>query len=65
MVRVYDLPMDEFAAAQQPRCEDCGTVMADIVGGYECSACGSIELIPTDAELRYPPVFRGRSIHGG
>lgn len=33
-------PLDLIEAAQ-PRCEDCGTVMRDIEGGYTCGSCGA------------------------
>ena len=51
--------MDAFRYSQQPRCADCGTTMHDIVGGYECPACGNIELLPLDAAGQDPPTFRG------
>ncbi|MDT3329447.1 hypothetical protein Q9S78_02080 [Microbacterium sp. KSW-18] len=35
---------DGFDDAQQPRCEHCGTVMRDSVGGYSCSHCDLIVL---------------------
>jgi tRNA(Ile2) C34 agmatinyltransferase TiaS len=33
-------------AAEQPRCEACGTVMYAIGGGYRCRGCGYSVDIP-------------------
>lgn len=32
---------DPFEDGAQPRCEQCGTVMRDVDGGYECAWDGT------------------------
>jgi tRNA(Ile2) C34 agmatinyltransferase TiaS len=53
---------DGLTVVQQPRCPDCGTVMDDIAGGYECPGCGQIELTPAEWTVR--PSFEGGSLPG-
>lgn len=54
-----DVPLD---GAQQPACPECGIVMRDIPGAWQCPHCGHLQL-HDDIEL--PPEFDGPSIHGG
>lgn len=30
---------DEIDAAANPSCPECGTVLVDVAGGYECRGC--------------------------
>lgn len=30
---------DDIDAAAVPRCPECGTVLVDVTGGYECRSC--------------------------
>ncbi len=42
---VYTVRADDgFDDGQQPRCDHCGTVMREVVGGYECIECDLIVL---------------------
>lgn len=34
--------MDELDDIAQPRCPECGTVLRDIVAGFECATCGLV-----------------------
>jgi ribosomal protein S27AE len=36
--------MDDLAGLEQPKCPQCGTVLADVKGGYECKTCGLLYL---------------------
>lgn len=47
----------------QPRCEECGVLMRDIAGGWQCPACGH-QLLPT-TQIPVAPRFKGPAIHGG
>lgn len=35
---------DMLDGLEQPRCQKCGTVLTDVVGGYECKTCGLLYL---------------------
>jgi tRNA(Ile2) C34 agmatinyltransferase TiaS len=35
---------DLFDDAAQPKCPECGTVLSDVDGGYECKTCGLLYL---------------------
>ena len=62
---------------EQPRCEECGVLMRDIPGGWECPACGHVLMLTMqEQEWTFPdvpdfpdfpdiPDFDGPSIHGG
>lgn len=56
--------MDLFDAAEQPRCPECGVVMRDVPGGWQCPSCGHANFPKLD-RIVIPPPFRGPSIHGG
>jgi len=30
---------DAFDGLEQPKCPECGTVLRDVPGGYECPSC--------------------------
>lgn len=45
-----------------PRCAECGVLMRDIDGGYECPACGHVYAPTMPIQI---PRFNGPSIHGG
>ena len=47
----------------QPDCDECGVVMRDIPGGWQCPSCGAILEQVWAGPL--PDSFSGPSIHGG
>jgi ribosomal protein S27AE len=55
--------VDLFDDAQQPRCPECGTLMRDVPGGWQCSACGHADYLARDGKM--PPAFDGPSVKGG
>lgn len=58
--------MDDLDFGAQPHCPDDDVVMRDVPGGWKCTECGHVEMLPQEiAEKPLPPVFDGPSIHGG
>jgi hypothetical protein len=57
------VPEDDFGGLEQPRCVNCGVLMRDVPGGWDCPACDHAEFPPLNRKLR--PEFDGPSIRGG
>lgn len=53
---------DTLDDGQVLRCDDCGVLMRDIPGGWECPDCGHVYAPTMPIQI---PRFNGPSIHGG
>lgn len=54
---------DTLDDGQVLRCDDCGVLMRDIPGGWECPACGSV--VAPVVKVRIPPKFYGPTLYDG